>query len=110
MAQYRRGLADYIKDELVHHPKPVRLDSLIELYYQLDNRIQERRQEKKGFSPYAGNRNDKKHEKKQRHRDPIEIDQVKKSHGKSKKDSKRKPLTDQQKKWLAEKACINCGQ
>ena len=37
----------------------------------------------------------------------MEIDQVNRN---NQKERKRKPLTDQQKKWFAEKACIKCGQ
>lgn len=51
---FLRGLADYLKDELVSFELPASLDGLIDLVLRLDQRIQSRRRERRrGFAGHA---------------------------------------------------------
>jgi hypothetical protein len=124
IVQFYQGMKEDVKDQFMLIDRPTEISEMQMKAIEIDNRLYERRLEKRGrFVP--------QHQKDQKkstwnnkavkttatgtHAGPMDIDSQKgvyQVHKKEndKKERQKKPLTDQQKKWLAEKACLKCGQ
>jgi hypothetical protein len=113
IAQFYQGLKDEVKDQFMLIERPKEIQDMQMKAVEIDNRLYERRLEKQGRHTTLHQKEKKTWGKRQpstatgTHAGPMEIDQINK---KEQKKKERKPLNDQQKKWLEQKACLKCGQ
>lgn len=110
------GLREDVKDELMRQPKkPNILSKYIEMVVQIDNRLYDRKREKHGFKPmraYSGptNQRKKNHPKTENYGyEPMDW-QASTMQKKKPYQRKRRTLTDQQRAYFKEGACLTCGE
>lgn len=102
---YRKGLKDFVKDELVRHGGTIEnLEQLIEAACKIDNDWYERSMEKKGkYDPNyrrMGEGRNRGNNHPRNYGDPMEIDAT-----------QRRELSPQQRnKHMQDRTCFNCGK
>lgn len=104
---YRRGLKDFIKDELLRHGSTTdTLEELVTAVCEIDNAWYERSMEKKGkYDPHyrrsgEGKQRSWKGNNRRDYGDPMELDAT-----------AREPMPDHiRSKHMADKTCFNCGK
>jgi molybdopterin converting factor small subunit len=100
--KYYQGLKDDVKDDIARIAKrPDTLSGMIEVAVKIDNRIYERKMEKRGSyaKPFGGYGGKKKSWNKRRDPDAMDIDNV-----------NLKPKQDWKKKSQKKGKCFNCGK
>jgi len=103
MAAFYTGLRDDVKDEIARQERPDDVNDMMTLAVRIDNRLYERRQEKRNNHALPV----KKHVKKEtRTYEEMDVDRVETQP----KKGKRKQWTPEQKERFEKKACLNCGE
>ena len=105
MAHYRKGLKDFIKDELARTAEPPNINTLIELLVQINNRLEERKLDQRAFSNTGqpGNRSNEKRKRTKgrysRWPEPMELDAT----------GRKPPSKEEMERRRRDKCCFECG-
>ena len=108
---YEIGLKETIKDGLVHHDKPEDLQALVELATRIDNRLQERNQQRTRDSYVPANtKRFRKTIRVDREGDVIMTDQVQAKDRKPKGKFRDGLSKEERQRRYDNKACLRCGK